>query len=71
MTNPDLLQWQRGLERGGGLKRYLQKETALEKWLVQRMDSNRSTTPVIEWVMVSFPAAGNKEKLMGRERVKF
>lgn len=71
MTNPDLLQWQRGLERGGGIKRYLQKETALEKWLVQRMDSNRSTTPVIEWVMVSFPAAGNKEKLMGRERVKF
>lgn len=71
MTNPDLLQWQRGLERGGEIKRYLQKETALEKWLLQRMDSNVSTIPVIEWVMVSFPAAGNKEKLMGREGVKF
>lgn len=71
MTNPDLLQWQRGLERGSGVKRDLQKETALEMWLVQRMDSNISTTPVIEWVMVSFPAAGNKEKLVGKEGVKF
>lgn len=70
MTNPDLLHWQRGLERGSGVKRDLQKETALEMWLVQRMDSNISTTSVIEWVMLSFPAAGNKKKLVGKEGAK-